>query len=73
LRLNPEIAMKRHLITAVILLAAVMLYAYGSAQGGAALIVAGAVFECWFWARALGLKLPHLGKTNSQTTSNVGY
>lgn len=46
--------MKRHLITAVILLAAVAMYALGMSGGGLALLLAGGAFELWFWVRALG-------------------
>lgn len=50
--------MKRHLATAAILLLALALYAFGFAGGGTALIAVGVLAEGWFWARALGLKLP---------------
>jgi hypothetical protein len=53
--------MKRHLATALILLVALVLYAYGFTQGGTALVAAGVVCELWFWARALGLKRPTRG------------
>ena len=50
--------MHRHLVTSLILLVAVLLYALGFTGGGAALVGVGAVFELWFWTRALRLKLP---------------
>jgi len=53
--------MKRHFFSALILLFAVLLYALGFTGRGAALVVLGAGFELWFWARALRLKLPTSG------------
>ena len=50
--------MKRHLITAAILLVAIALYATGFSKGATAFIALGVLCEAWFWARALGLKLP---------------
>ena len=47
--------MKRHLLTAAILLAAIVLYAFGFGSGGTMLIALGVLCEVWFWARALGL------------------
>ncbi|WP_427913379.1 hypothetical protein ACPWT1_22635 [Ramlibacter sp. MMS24-I3-19] len=46
--------MKRHLLTAAILLIAVALYAFGFSSGTTVLVAAGVVCEAWFWARALG-------------------
>jgi hypothetical protein len=45
--------MKRHLLTAAILLMAVAMYAWGMGGGGFVLFVAGGAFELWFWVRAL--------------------
>ena len=50
--------MKRHLLTAAILLVAIALYATGFSSGATVLVALGVVCEAWFWARALGLKLP---------------
>lgn len=44
--------MKRHLVTAAILLAALVFYGLGLARGGLALLVLGAALELWFWVRA---------------------
>jgi hypothetical protein len=45
--------MKHHLLTMLILLAAIALYAIGMGGGGSALLVAGAILELWFWVRAM--------------------
>ncbi len=45
--------MKHHLLTMLILLAAITLYAFGMGGGGSALLAAGAVLELWFWVRAV--------------------
>lgn len=50
--------MKGHLLTAAILVAAVLLYAFGFSSGATVLIALGVACEAWFWARALGLRLP---------------
>ncbi len=43
--------MHRHFTTALILLGAVALYALGYAGLGVAALIAGFVFEIWFWFR----------------------
>jgi hypothetical protein len=43
--------MKRHLLTAAILIAALSLYGVGMTGGGAVLFVLGAACELWFWVR----------------------
>jgi hypothetical protein len=45
--------MKHHLLTMLILLAAIALYAIGMGGGGSALLAAGAVLDLWFWVRAM--------------------
>ncbi|WP_427914855.1 hypothetical protein ACPWT1_08070 [Ramlibacter sp. MMS24-I3-19] len=50
--------MKRHLVTAVILLIAILLYAVGISGGGAALVGVGGAVELWFWVRALRPRPP---------------
>ncbi len=45
--------MKHHLLTMLILLAALALYAIGMNGGGSALLAAGAALELWFWVRAM--------------------
>lgn len=50
--------MKRHLITAAILLVALALYALGFTGSGAAAFVAGAAFELWFWVRLIVRRTP---------------
>jgi hypothetical protein len=50
--------MKRHSVTAVILLVAILLYALGFSGGGAALVGIGGAFELWFWVLALRPKPP---------------
>lgn len=45
--------MKRHSITAAILLAALALYGLGMTSLGIAAFVAGGAFELWFWIRLL--------------------
>ena len=45
--------LKRHLVTAAILLVAIALYAMGFSGLGAAAFIAGAVFELWFWIRLI--------------------
>lgn len=50
--------MKRHLLTAAILLAAILLYAVGFGSGATILVALGVACEAWFWVRALGLRLP---------------
>lgn len=45
--------MKRHLFTAAILLAALVLYGLGMTGLGIAAFVAGGAFELWFWIRLL--------------------
>ncbi|WP_169740999.1 hypothetical protein [Methylomicrobium agile] len=43
--------MKYHLITAVILLVALVFYGLGYSSLGGIAIVIGGVFELWFWVR----------------------
>ncbi len=43
--------MSRHLISALILLAAIGLYAMGVSQAAGILLAVGFVFEMWFWVR----------------------
>ena len=43
--------MHRHFATALILLVALALYALGYAGLGVAALIAGFVFEIWFWFR----------------------
>ncbi|WP_427914866.1 hypothetical protein ACPWT1_08125 [Ramlibacter sp. MMS24-I3-19] len=45
--------MERHLVTAFILLVAVVLYSLGFTGSGTALIGIGGAFELWFWVRVL--------------------
>lgn len=45
--------MRHHLLSMLILLAAIALYAIGMSGGGAVLLAAGVVLEMWFWVRAL--------------------
>ena len=54
--------MSRHLITALVLLAALALYGLGFAGLGLAAIVAGAGFELWFWVRLLSRRGGMAGK-----------
>ena len=43
--------MNKHVITALILIAALALYALGAVLPATVLIVIGAGFELWFWLR----------------------
>lgn len=43
--------MKRHLITVMILLVALVFYALGYSTLGGVAFVVGGVFELWFWVR----------------------
>jgi hypothetical protein len=43
--------MKQHLITAAILLVALVFYVLGYSSLGGIAIVIGGVFEFWFWVR----------------------
>jgi len=45
--------MRHHLVTAAILLAALVLYGLGFSGAGAIAIGAGAAFELWFWVRII--------------------
>ena len=45
--------MKRHAITILLLVIALVLYALGAVLPATALIVIGAVFELWVWWRVL--------------------
>ncbi|GGA04047.1 hypothetical protein [Dyella caseinilytica] len=45
--------MKHYLLTATILIAALVFYAAGMTGYGAALFMAGIACECWFWMRIL--------------------
>ena len=48
--------MKRHSITAAILLAALVLYGLGMTSLGIAAFIAGGIFELWFWIRLFSPK-----------------
>jgi len=50
--------MKYHLVTAVLLLAAVALYLVGLSGVGTVAFIAGAALELWFWARVLVRRTP---------------
>ena len=56
--------MRRHLVTAAILLAALVLYGLGFSGAGALALGAGAALELWFWVRTLRRK-PHVAITGS--------
>lgn len=43
--------MQRHLLTAVILIAALAFYGAGMGEGASMLFVAGCACELWFWVR----------------------
>jgi len=43
--------MQRHLLTAIILTAALVLYGVGMVGGGSVLFAAGFACELWFWVR----------------------
>ena len=45
--------MTHHLTTAILLIAALVCYGFGLESGATALLALGAVFELWFWARAV--------------------
>jgi hypothetical protein len=45
--------MTSHLLTVALLVAALALYAVGMQEGGALLLLLGAVLEFWFWLRVL--------------------
>ncbi len=45
--------MKHHLLTAALLLAALVLYGVGISGGGSLLLAAGATCELWFWVRVI--------------------
>ena len=45
--------MKQHLLTAALLLAALVFYSVGVSSGGSLLLAAGAACELWFWVRVL--------------------
>jgi hypothetical protein len=45
--------MKRHLVTLVLLLVAVVFYLAGLSGAGVVAILAGVGFEAWFWVRVL--------------------
>ncbi len=53
--------MKRHLLTLLILIAAIASYLVGFESSAFVFIVLGGALELWFWIRALG----HRDKTNS--------
>jgi hypothetical protein len=44
--------MRRYLLSATILMAALVMYGFGMNDGGTALFVVGVVCELWFWSRA---------------------
>jgi len=56
--------MKHHLLSAAILIAAVVMYSAGSVAGGSVLVFAGGGLELWFWARLLRLGHRHLDPSN---------
>ena len=60
--------MKRHLVTVVILLVAVVLYVLGLSGLGAAALVAGVIFELWFWIRLIGRRHPQNAPDASHPT-----
>lgn len=53
--------MSPHLISAVILLLAMGLYALGVSQAAGILLIVGFVFEIWFWVR-VSVTPKHHGK-----------
>jgi hypothetical protein len=53
-----ERTMQRHLVTAAILLAALVLYSLGFSGAGVLALGAGAALELWFWVRILRRKPP---------------
>ena len=59
--------MKYHLITAVLLLIAVVFYVAGLSGAGAVAFLAGVAFEAWFWARLVIKRSP--AKTHSSSTT----
>jgi hypothetical protein len=46
-------SMQRHLITVLVLLAALVCYRIGFGAGAFALVAAGGALELWFWVRLL--------------------
>lgn len=50
--------MKYHVITAVLLLVAIVFYGAGLSGAGAVAFFAGVVFETWFWARIVIKRRP---------------
>ena len=50
--------MKRHILTVVVLLAALACYAVGLDRGGAVFVAIGCGLEVWFWARVLNSARP---------------
>jgi hypothetical protein len=55
--------MKHHLLTAAILVAALVFYGLGFTRLGLAAVLAGGAFELWFWARLLSRRTPVRGRS----------
>ena len=55
--------MKHHLLTLLILVLAVALYAVGMVAGASALLFLGAALELWFWVRVMRRAKPSVGGT----------
>ena len=45
--------MNRHLLTVLILILALVFYAFGLANGALGTVIVGGALEMWFWVRAL--------------------
>ena len=43
--------MNHHVVTALLLVAALVAYGIGFHKGGTAIIILGLSLECWFWVR----------------------
>jgi len=57
--------MKYHVITAALLLIAIVFYVAGLSGAGTAACLAGVAFEGWFWARVLVKRSPSSGQSSS--------
>ena len=67
--------MKHPLLTALLLVAALACYGFGLGSDVALLLALGAVFELWFWARAVpgfGLLLRRKPKRQRASTGHPG-